>query len=93
MGTNPYLELKEQLLGITHLGAVERLLDWDLNVNVPSAGHRFRAVMMGYIAGLEHEKFTSDKFRDVLMRAGELAERGKLKDDEKSVVAITFAYF
>ncbi len=93
MGTNPYLELKEQLLGVTHLGAIERLLDWDLNVNVPSAGHRARAVMMGYIAGLEHEKFTSDKFREVLTRAGELAERGKLKEDEKSVVAITLADF
>lgn len=93
MRTNPYLELKEQLLGITHLGSLEGFLDWDLNVNVPSAGHRARAVMMGYIAGLKHDKFTSDKFKEVLARAGELAGKGKLKEDEKRVVTITLADF
>src|SRR3989344_4453034 len=93
MTVSSYLELKEQLLGITHLGILERLLDWDLNVNVPSAGHGARAITMGYVAGLGHEKLTSTQFEDILMRATEMAKSGKLHDDEKLVVFKTLSDF
>lgn len=93
METNPYLELREQLLGVTYLGAIERFLDWDLNVNVPSAGHGARAAIMGYIAGLGHEKFISTQFEDTLMKATEMAKNGKLRDDEKLVVLKTLSDF
>lgn len=82
MEDNAFSELRKQLLDLANLDQVSSILEWDQNVNVPPGGHRVRADVMAYVAGLRHERFISEEFEDLLRRAVDLAENGKLKDDE-----------
>lgn len=93
MENSIFLALRQELLGLTHLDKVSSLLDWDQNVNVPSGGHKARAEMMSYVAALRHEKFISKQFEDLLTSAVEMAESGKLRDDEKIIVLRTLDDF
>ena len=93
MSTKPYSELREKLLEIAHLDSVGHLAEWDQNVSLSEEhkGHKARAGMMGYVAGLKHKMFTGKEFEDVLMRAVEDARGGKLTEDEKFIVLKTLS--
>lgn len=78
MENRAFVDLKKALIELGHLESVSSLLGWDQNVNVCSGSHGARANLIGYIAGLQHKKFTSREFEDTLLEAVESEKTGSL---------------
>ncbi len=93
MENNSYSDLRKALLEIAYLGHVSTLLDWDMEINLPKCGHKIRAEVMGYVAGLKHGKFTSREFEEILMRAVEFEKGGKLNGEDSFIILKTLSDF
>lgn len=93
MENNAYSGLRKALLEIAYLGQASTLLNWDMEINLPKLGHKARAEAMGYIAGLNHGKFISRKFEEILMRAVELEKSGNLGSEDSFIVLKTLSDF
>ena len=68
-----FQQLKQHLVKINNMGQIRSLLDWDQQVNMPSAGTEERAEQISLISEYHHRLSTSD-------------ELGKLLDELQPVV-------
>ncbi len=89
MENKPFDDLRKALTELGHLNSLYALLDWDLNVNVPPGGSEARANLVGYVAGLNHSKFISNEFQDILSKAAETEKDGNLTPEEVFIIKKT----
>lgn len=93
MKNDAYSDLRRALLETAYLGHASNLLEWDMEINLPKLGSGARAEAMGYIAGLQHEKFISKEFEAVLIKAVELEKSGVISGDAGLIVLKTLSDF
>ena len=67
--SDAYSKLLERMKDLGRLDAIEALLDWDQQVNMPPGGVEGRAEQLSLIAGLAHEWKTSDEVSQLLSEA------------------------
>ena len=65
-GHKAYTQLCQLLREIGTLRSVQALLGWDTEVLMPDGGAKARGEQQGMLAGLAHERKTSDHFADAL---------------------------
>ena len=82
--SDAYSKLLERIKDLGRLDAVEALLDWDQQVNMPPGGVEGRAEQLSLIAGLAHEWKTSDEVGRLLSEAvshnGEFAAATNIRE-------------
>ena len=64
--TKKYQRYVHLLQKVADLEAVQALLGWDQEVNMPEAGAASRARQLATVAGLSHELSTSEELGDLL---------------------------
>ena len=69
---------------ISLLGKINSVLQWDLNVNLPSKGGEGRATQSAYIAKLITEKWNAAEYKRMIVESDE--SDTKLSQEEKAVV-------
>ncbi|MCD6499262.1 MAG: carboxypeptidase M32 [Deltaproteobacteria bacterium] len=79
---NPLKALTDELVRVHDLAAIHELLDWDQQTFMPRAGAEARARQTALLAGLAHERFTSDRIGELLDACSNM----DLSDDEWVVV-------
>lgn len=68
---------------IATLGQIQALLEWDLNVGLPSSGSQSRAEQSAYITQLSTEKWQNPKFLELFNKAKNEEKQTK---EEKAVI-------
>lgn len=63
---NLYNELENMMRKLTHLRAAESVLNWDLEVKMPSGANEFRAQQLATLASMSHEMFTDKRVGKLL---------------------------
>jgi carboxypeptidase Taq len=71
MGTTAYTELVTELRHLAMLSSIGAVLGWDERTVMPPGGANWRAEQSSYIAKTVHERFTSPRIGDVLLKAAE----------------------
>jgi carboxypeptidase Taq len=84
VGADPLESLRERLAELSDLGALAALAEWDQLVMMPSAGGAGRAMQMGALARLAHERATSEEIGDWI---AQLAD-GALGELDRDIVRI-----
>jgi carboxypeptidase Taq len=69
---------------IATLGSISRVLDWDLNVNLPEKAAVERGEQSAYLTGLTADKWQSADFQRNLEKAAQLIQ--KLTHEEQAIV-------
>lgn len=87
MGEN-YQKLVKHLADIVNLGAVEGLLGWDQQVNLPPAAAEARAAQMAVLSRIRHEMATSDETGRLIETAERELEGADYDSDEASTVRV-----
>jgi carboxypeptidase Taq len=64
--TTPFEQLRGHLTQIATLGSVNGLLAWDQETKMPKAGADARAEQLALLAGLLHERRTSEELGDLI---------------------------
>ena len=77
-------KLVEQYREISLLNKTKALLDWDLNVNLPSKASEARAAQMAQLTALTTDRWLDTKFRLLLEKVNE--QKDKLNDHEKAMM-------
>ena len=89
--TQKYQQFVTHLQKIADLEAVQAILGWDKEVNMPQEGGPVRARQLATVAGLNHELATSDQLGEMLM---DLKENGtELEDRQRRNVALSWKEF
>ena len=87
---NQKLEQFKQLIGqVTDLSRVNQLLGWDQQVYMPRGAAEDRGYMLATIAGLTHEKFTSDEMGRLLEELVPLAKEMDPDSDDACLILRT----
>jgi len=77
VAANTYDEFIQQVRQLGAARAIEQLLDWDQETYMPRRGAESRAAQLELIAGLHHERLTSETIGNLLER---LVQRGDADD-------------
>lgn len=77
---------KKILAEVTDLAGAEALLGWDQQVNMPRGGAEDRGNIIETIAGLIHEKFTSNEVGDLLADLKPYAETLDPRSDDACLI-------
>jgi carboxypeptidase Taq len=81
--------LRKALAEIDDLKRAAAVLEWDMETYMPSGGVQDRAVQLGTLKGLAHERFVSDQTVRLLEAAESEAEGLAYDSDEASLVRVT----
>ena len=87
--TDALAELKERLAEIYDLERALGVLGWDQRTKMPPRGASGRAEASATLAGVVHERFTSDEIGRLLDRASPLAEGLDYDSDDAAIVRVT----
>ena len=68
-GMDAYQNLIDHLRGSDHIQSASRLLQWDQETGMPAGGDDTRAEILATLAGIDHERSTSSRFRDLVEAA------------------------
>ena len=82
-------QFKQLLAQIADLGRANALLGWDQQVNMPRGGAEDRGDILATIAGLTHERFTSDEMGKLLQELKPLAEKMDPESDDACLILRT----
>jgi carboxypeptidase Taq len=82
-------QLKERLGRVTDLGKVVRLLSWDQQTMMPTAGTGHRADQMATVQRLAHELFTDPEVGRLLDELRSLEESLEPYSDDAALIAVT----
>src|SRR3989344_3442761 len=77
-------KLAEKYKEISHLGKINSVLGWDMNVNLPIKAASARAQQMAYLTGITTDKWLDPEFRKLIEKAGK--ELRKLNREETAIV-------
>lgn len=69
MGADAYSKFMEQIREMHALRTVEAVLEWDQETQMPPKGAAARAEEIALIAGLAHQRLTSDEMGDLIAKA------------------------
>ncbi|HVA96701.1 MAG TPA: carboxypeptidase M32 [Candidatus Acidoferrales bacterium] len=83
------LKLLKKYREISRLNHISALLNWDLNVNLPSKAAQSRAEQIGYLTTLVTEKWQDKEFRNIVEQAQQ--EKSLSKEEQAIVRNITHA--
>src|SRR5579872_1910671 len=86
--TNAITDLRERLAGLTDLGHVAQLLDWDQQTMMPPGGGPARAEAKATIGRIRHELFIADETGRLLQEAGDQCNGASPDSDEVSLVRV-----
>src|SRR5215467_5807184 len=81
-------QLKERLAEVTDLGKVMRLLSWDQQTMMPSAGTGHRADQTATVQQLAHERFTDPEVGRLLDELRPLEESLDPDSDDATLIAL-----
>lgn len=79
-------ELKEKLIGISHISATLSLLGWDQEVHMPPKAVDARAQTVAFLSGIVHEKFIGLDTEGSLTKLKNDLDSGKLKGKNAAIV-------
>jgi carboxypeptidase Taq len=82
-------QLKERLAEVTDLGKVARLLSWDMQTMMPTAGTAHRADQLATVQRLAHELFTDPDVGRLLEELRPLEESLDPDSDDAALIAVT----
>jgi carboxypeptidase Taq len=80
------VRFKEIFAEVADLNAAASVLDWDQQVNMPSAGAEARGNQLGTLGKLSHQIFTSDEVGKLLEELG--SDAAGLSPDDEAVVRV-----
>jgi carboxypeptidase Taq len=84
-----FVELKERLSEIHDLSSAIAVLDWDQQVNMPSAGAEGRANQLALLSRLAHEKFVDGRVGELLDNLKTFTDGLDPESDEACLVKVT----
>ncbi|MGH7203426.1 MAG: carboxypeptidase M32 [Candidatus Levyibacteriota bacterium] len=88
--SNPTIqELLKKYQEISLLNDISSVLNWDLNVNLPSQGSQSRSEQLGYLAKTITEKWLDTDFRNIIEKAQ--TEKDLTKEEQAIVRNIGYA--
>ena len=82
-------QLKERLAEVTDLGKVTRLLGWDMQTMMPTAGTAHRADQLATVQRLAHELFTDPAVGRLLEELRPLEESLDPDSDDATLIDVT----
>lgn len=81
---NPVIQkLLHKYREISRLNQINAILNWDLNVNLPTKAAQSRADQIGYLTNLITEKWHDPEFRDIIEKA---QQEKHLTHEEQAIV-------
>ncbi len=80
-----YEQLVKTLKELSYITSTLAILEWDEQVYMPVQGAKVRGETKAYLAGMLHQKFTSNDFAKQLKAVKALAESGKLNDKQLAI--------
>jgi carboxypeptidase Taq len=83
---DPLEQLKERLAEVTDLGKVTRLLAWDMQTMMPTAGTAHRADQLATVQRLAHELFTDPAVGRLIEELQPLAESLDPDSDDAALI-------
>jgi carboxypeptidase Taq len=84
-----FAELRRRLGEVDDLRRTAWLLHWDLETMMPSGGADVRAEQLGTVAGIAHERFTTDELGELLEGLRAYEDELDFDSDEASLIRVT----
>jgi carboxypeptidase Taq len=83
-----FAELRRRLEEVDDVRKAAWVLQWDLETMMPPAGADVRAEQLGTLAGLAHERFTSDELGELLEQLRGYEAALEYESDEASLIRV-----
>jgi carboxypeptidase Taq len=83
-------DLRNELVIMSKYGSALGVLNWDQEVNLPKKGHAFRGEVNALLSADLHNRFTSDKFVNLVKNLHKPENFKKLSTDEQIIVRETW---